>query len=84
MELGVPVYSNIDYWKTGDVYCALPVQPENGTEYLGIDLSRPRAEAERVRALTPSFGAIAEQGRRWALEHYSPRSTAKRFLELVL
>jgi hypothetical protein len=64
--------------------CAFPVQPENGRDYLGIDLSRPRAEAERVRALAPSFAAIAAEGRRWALDHYSPAATARGFLELVL
>lgn len=64
--------------------CELPVQPENGAVYLGIDLSRLRPEADRVRALAPSFGAIAAEGRRWALEHYSPGATARRFLELAL
>jgi hypothetical protein len=64
--------------------CEFPVPPENGVTYLGIDLSRTRSEADRVRSLAPSFGAIAAEGRRWALEHYSPTAVAQRFLELAL
>jgi hypothetical protein len=63
--------------------CALPVMPVNGTHYFGIDLARCRDEADRVLDSQARFSAIAASGQQWALEHYSPIATARRFLEYV-
>lgn len=61
---------------------ALPVMPENGTHYLGVDLDRPQAALERLSDDPAGLAAIAAAGRAWALEHYSPPALAQRFLKL--
>jgi hypothetical protein len=61
--------------------CLLPVAPENGRHYFGIDLGSPGREAERVLRSADSFGEIAARGRQWALEHYTPLATARRFVQ---
>jgi len=61
----------------------LPVMPTNWQHYIGIDL---KAIDRTVAALGKDpdiLERIAEQGRAWALEHYSPQPTARRFLDLV-
>jgi hypothetical protein len=61
----------------------LPVMPQNWVHYIGIDLDRPAAAIERLRADPDQLATIAANGRAWALEHYSPRATATRFLSLL-
>jgi hypothetical protein len=63
--------------------CMLPVMPRNGDHYFGIDLSKPKVEASRVLASAARFSSIAEEGRRWALENYSPKATARRFIDYI-
>jgi len=63
--------------------CVLPVMPENGKHYFGIDLAKCKEEADRVLESRTLFPAIAAHGQRWAMEHYSPVATARRFLNCV-
>jgi hypothetical protein len=63
--------------------CAFPVMPVNGMHYFGIDLGRCKEEADRVLESQARFSAIAASGQRWAMEHYSPMATARRFLDCV-
>ena len=60
--------------------CVLPVMPQNGFHYLGLNLKNPRGMRERILKLSSSFGQIAQNGREWALANYSPRAIAQRFL----
>lgn len=58
----------------------LPVMPEDRVHYVAV---RPDNAVSVLAQLTrePELaGRIAAQGRAWALEHYSPRALARRFL----
>lgn len=68
---------HVDLKKYG---AALPVMPENGKHYLGIDLDRVDEFIARLEASLDSFEQIGRAGHAWALEHYSPRKMAERFL----
>jgi hypothetical protein len=59
----------------------LPVMPEAGTHYVGIDLKHPRRALDPLRDDPLLMGKIAGNGHRWALEHYRPEIMARRFLE---
>lgn len=61
----------------------LPVMPENGKHYFGVDLARPRRTVEQLLEDPAALGRVAAAGREWALEHYSPKAMASRFLRLV-
>lgn len=58
----------------------LPVMPENWKHYLGVDFARVDRFIARLREEPATLDRIAENGRRWALEHYSPRAAALRLL----
>lgn len=61
----------------------LPVMPENLVHYVGVrpdNVEEVLAELEQRPTLLP---AIAEQGRAWALKHYSPEALARRLLDTV-
>ena len=62
----------------------LPVMPRNWEHYIGIDLNRPDAAIDRLRAEPGCLERIAINGRIWALEHYSPLALATRFLQTML
>jgi len=73
------VSMHIDLEKYG---AALPVMPENWEHYIGFDMSDPQAGIDRI---TPELlKHIGKAGHDWALEHYAPVPTAKRFLEALL
>lgn len=59
----------------------LPVLPENWTHYIGIRLDRLKEDMERLHDEQKRLPDIAEQGREWAIRHYSPDAVAQRFLE---
>ncbi|MCC6212382.1 MAG: glycosyltransferase family 1 protein [Burkholderiales bacterium] len=59
----------------------LPVMPENWKDYIGVDFTRVSDAIERIRADPGCLERIANEGPRWALENYSPRRMAERFLE---
>ena len=71
---------HIDFAQYG---CLLPVMPTNGVHYLGIDLSKPETEAERVLESEDSFEAVSLAGRAWCFENYSSVATAERFLSHI-
>ena len=62
----------------------LPVMPEAWKHYVPLDLSDPAATARRMIEEPDTMAAISEQGRKWALEHYSPKPAAQRFVDWVL
>jgi hypothetical protein len=59
----------------------LPVMPENWKHYIGVDLDHPDKALERLRDEPHVLANVAKQGQKWALENYSPRRMAERFLE---
>jgi hypothetical protein len=61
----------------------LPVMPENWKHYIGVDLDRPEKTIERLSDKQDLLEHVAKQGQQWALENYSPRKMAERFLGLV-
>lgn len=62
---------------------ALPVMPENGKHYLGVDLDRSQEFAAAVDSDSDALERVGVAGRRWALEHYSPQAMAARFLAML-
>lgn len=71
---------HVDFEKYG---IALPVMPENWRHYIGIDLDNIQATIDRIADQPEILESIAIEGRLWALKHYSPGSTALRFLETI-
>lgn len=71
---------HVDFEKYG---LALPVMPENWRHYIGIDLDNVQKAVDRITDEPEILERIAAEGRRWAIEHYSPVPTATRFLEAI-
>lgn len=71
---------HVDYEKYG---ATLPVMPENWRHYIGIDLNNMQQAVDRLAEDPEVLAKISAEGRRWAIEHYSPTPTAQRFLETV-
>lgn len=61
----------------------LPVKPENWVHYVGIDPAHMHEDIERFHEESHRHAEIAEHGRRWAIEHYTPVPVARRFIETV-
>lgn len=61
----------------------LPVLPENWKHYIGVDLQHPERTIERIRDEPGLLERVATEGRKWALEHYSPVAMARRMLNMV-
>jgi glycosyl transferase family 1 len=61
----------------------MPVMPENGTHYLGVVFDRVDQLVDRLVGDPELLQRVAECGRRWANEHYSPRAAARRFLAML-
>ena len=72
---------HIDFEKYG---LRLPVMPKNGEQYIGVDLNDVDSTVDFLRDHHAGLGAIAENGRSWAIKHYSPVKIAERFLSCVL
>ena len=62
---------------------ALPVMPRPGVHYVALDLAHPSSTAEQIAEDPGWLPAIAEAGRAWAVEHYAPAPTARRFLDAI-
>lgn len=62
----------------------LPVMPQNWKHYIGIDLNNVQKVIDRMLEEPEVLEKISTQGRRWALENYSPVPVALQFLEKVL
>ena len=71
---------NVDLARYGVV---LPVMPENGTHYLGVDFAQVDAFVERLSDDPSLLERVADAGKRWARLHYSPKAAAQRFLGMV-
>lgn len=76
MAAGCAVF-NIDLERYGAL---LPVMPENGRHYFGVNLDAPRPLVDRIAADPSAIERVAAEGRRWALANYSPVAMARRFL----
>ncbi|MEX2217374.1 MAG: glycosyltransferase [Phycisphaerales bacterium] len=63
--------------------CHLPEMPRPWEHYIPIDLADPGGTVERLMAERPRWPAIAEAGRAWAVEQYSPGAVTERFLRIV-
>jgi hypothetical protein len=76
---------HVDLEKYG---CLLPVMPENGVHYIGIDIKNLSRLEDLLSGETESpeeqslLGEIATKGRDFALNHYSPQKVAERLLEI--
>lgn len=70
---------HVDFDKYG---CQLPVMPQNKVHYLGIDLNNLEDFETSVcdKALLEQ---IAENGRKFVLQHYSPEAVARRLLQTL-
>jgi len=63
--------------------CLLPVMPENWRHYIGVDLDNIQATIDKIAADPEILERVGTEGRRWALEHYTPVPVALRFLETI-
>jgi hypothetical protein len=55
--------------------------PQNGVHYVGVRLDRVEETVAFLTHAAPGqLATIAEAGRAWALEHYSPKAIALRFV----
>jgi hypothetical protein len=61
----------------------LPVMPEKGRHYFGVNLDDPGAVVDQIAGDPGSLGRVAAAGREWAVAHYSPPAMARRFLAEV-
>lgn len=71
---------HLDFDKYGFL---LPVMPVNWKHYIGLNLEDIRADVERLMDERERIPQIAEAGREWAIENYSPVAVAKRFLSMI-
>jgi hypothetical protein len=70
----------LDFQKYGLV---LPVMPENWRHYIGIDFNNIQESIDRILNEPEILTKVGAEGQHWALEHYSPRAVALRFLEVI-
>jgi hypothetical protein len=68
---------NIDIERYG---VDLPVMPENWKHYLGVDFDQVDQFVERIQDEPELLWRVSQEGRQWALAHYSPKAVAQRFL----
>lgn len=68
---------NLDLERYGAL---LPVMPENGRHYIGVNLAAPKSAIEQIIDDPGCLERIATEGRAWALAHYGPAAMARRFL----
>ncbi len=71
---------HVDFEKYG---IALPVMPENWRHYIGVDLDNVEATIDRIAENPEILEYISQEGRTWAIKHYSPVPTALRLLEII-
>jgi hypothetical protein len=71
---------HVDFEKYG---FQLPVMPKNWEHYIGIDLDNIQEAVERISARPEILEEIADRGRIWALENYSPQAVALRFMDTI-
>lgn len=77
---------HVDLEKYG---CVLPVMPENGKHYIGIDiknldkLEKLLAKNSEMPKESSLLGEIAANGREFVLENYAPVKVAERLLNML-
>ena len=71
---------NLDFDKYG---FALPEMPVGWEHYIPIDLADTKGTVDRLMAERDRWEEIANNGRIWVHEHYSPEAVAQRFLKYV-
>lgn len=71
---------HVDFEKYG---IQLPVMPKNWQHYIGIDLDNIQNTVDRITEDREILEKISIEGRRWAIENYSPLPTALRFLQTI-
>jgi hypothetical protein len=71
---------HLDFEKYGFL---LPVMPQNWQHYIGLDLDNIKVTMERLVEEPDILEKIANEGRTWAIKHYSPVPTAQRFLQTL-
>jgi len=71
---------NLDVEKFG---FQMPIMPENWKHYVGLDLKNCKEDMERLRDEPELMEYISIEGRKWALEHYSPVPIACYFLDII-
>ncbi|MGB5635540.1 MAG: hypothetical protein WBM86_22560, partial [Waterburya sp.] len=71
---------HVDFEKYG---FELPIMPENWRHYVGIDLDNISESIARIADQPEILEHISTEGRVWAIENYSPKAVALRFLETV-
>jgi hypothetical protein len=62
----------------------LPTLPKNWEHYIEIDLDDIQASINKIAAQPDILEKISLQGKEWAIENYSPKVVALRFMEKVL
>jgi hypothetical protein len=58
----------------------IPVMPENWKHYIGVNFARIDEVVDRLQNDPSCLERIARDGRAWAVQHYSPRAMAQRFI----
>jgi hypothetical protein len=69
---------HVDFEKYG---CVLPVMPQNGIHYLGIDINK--IQKFQKTAHKDVFEEIGLKGREFALANYSPQIVSERLLKML-
>lgn len=72
---------NVDFEYYG---IELPIMPVKGQHYIGVNFDKSEKYNEDMLNLSDAeLNRIADNGKQWAIENYSPVPIAKRFLHLV-
>lgn len=62
----------------------LPVMPVNGEHYIGVNGFDFESTAQQIKNTSvEKLKAIAENGKKWAIEHYAPVAQARRFMQHI-
>jgi hypothetical protein len=61
----------------------IPVMPTNWVHYIGVDFNRVDKIIERLSDEPDALKRIGKAGRLWALENYSQKAMAERFLQSI-
>ena len=61
----------------------IPVMPTNWVHYIGVDFNRVDKIIQRLSDEPDALERIGKAGRQWALENYSPKAMAERFLQSI-
>jgi hypothetical protein len=71
---------HVDFEKYG---FEMPISPVNWEHYIGIDLDNIQNSIDRIVEQPEILEKISISGRIWAIENYSPKAVALRFLNKV-